>query len=149
MSGEACPLPSREPGAEAASVARLLDAKRVAVVGISDDPLRPSHGIGGYLLEHGFDVVPVNPNHNRVLGLKCYPSLRDVPGRIDLVNVFRRPQFCADVVREAIAVGAGGVWLQAGIRNDEAKRLADEAGLAFVQDRCIMVDHMHRERGRC
>jgi hypothetical protein len=122
----------------------MLKAKRIAVVGMSDDPDRPSHGIGGYLLAHGYEVIPVNPSHDAVLGKKCYASLADAPGEIDLVDVFRRPEFCADVTREAIAVGAKGVWLQAGIRNEEAKRLAAEAGIGFVQDRCIMVEHMQR-----
>jgi predicted CoA-binding protein len=148
MSGESCPLPSRKPGAESAVVDQLLGAQRIAVVGMSDNPQRPSHGIGGYLLEHGYDVVPVNPNHRKVLELESYARLADVPGSIDLVNVFRRPEFCVDVVREAIAAGAKGVWLQAGIRNDQAKRLAEEAGLLFVQDRCIMVEHLQRGRAR-
>ena len=79
-------------------------------------------------MSHGYEVIPVNPNHDEVLGRKCYARLADVPGEIDLVNVFRRPQFCADVTREAIAIGAKGVWLQAGIRNEEAQKLAEEAG---------------------
>ena len=144
MPAESCPLPSRSPAVEASAIDRMLKAKRIAVVGMSDDPDRPSHGIGGYLLAHGYEVIPVNPSHDAVLGKKCYGSLADVPGEIDLVNVFRRPEFCADVTREAIAAGAKGVWLQAGIRNEEAGRLAAEAGIGFVQDRCIMVEHMQR-----
>ena len=143
---EACPLPSRSPGDEAAAVDRMLASKRIAIVGMSDDPSRPSHGIGSYLISHGYDVVPVNPTHDQVLGKKCYAKLSDVPGKIDLVNVFRRPEFCADVTREAIEIGAAGVWLQAGIRNEEARELAHEAGIDFVQDRCIMVEHMDRRR---
>ena len=143
-SEESCPLPLRTPGAESAAVDRMLKAKRVAVVGLSDDPSRPSHGIAGYLASHGYEVIPVNPNHDEVLGQKCYSRLSDVPGEIDLVNVFRRPQFCADVTREAIDKGAKGVWLQAGIRNEEARQLAEAAKVDFVQDRCIMVEHMAR-----
>ena len=141
---EQCPLPLRTPGAESSAVDRMLKAKRIVVVGMSDDPDRPSHGIGGYLAAHGYEVIPVNPNHDEVLGKKCYARLGDVPGEIDLVNVFRRPQFCADVTRDAIEAGAKGVWLQAGIRNEEARKLAEEAGVDFVQDRCIMVEHMAR-----
>jgi predicted CoA-binding protein len=141
---EQCPLPLRTPGAESAAVDRMLKARRIVVVGMSDDPDRPSHGIGGYLAAHGYEVIPVNPNHDRVLGQTCYARLSDVPGEIDLVNVFRRPQFCAEVTREAIEAGAKGVWLQAGIRNEEARKLAEEAGVDFVQDRCIMVEHMTR-----
>ena len=144
MSADACPLPSRSPGAEAAAVDRMLQAKRVAVVGMSDDPSRPSHGIGGYLLAHGYEVFPVNPNCQTVMGKKCYAKLSDVPGPIDLVNVFRRPLACPDVVRDAVAVGAKGVWLQSGIISDEAKRLAQEAGIPFIQNRCIMVEHSRR-----
>ena len=146
MSTEYCPLPSRSCDAETAAVDRMLKAKRVAVVGLSDDPSRPSHGIASYLLAHGYDVIPVNPNHAEVLGRKCYARLADVPGLIDLVNVFRRSEACADVTADAIAAGAKGVWLQAGIRNEEARRLAEEAGIDFVQDRCIMVEHMQRRR---
>ena len=146
MSGESCPLTPRSPGAEISVVERLLAAKRVAVVGMSDDPMRPSNGIGGYLAANGYDVVPVNPNHEMVSGKKCYASLKDVPGKIDLVNVFRRPQFCDEVVRDAIAVGAKGVWLQSGIRNEQARQLAEKAKLDYVEDRCIMVEHMQRRR---
>ena len=147
MSAEACPLPSRASDQEASAVDRMLRGKRVAIVGASDDPMRPSNGIAGYLLSNGFDIVPVNPNHDEVLGRKCFARLADIPGQVDIVNVFRRPLACADVVRDAIAIGAKGVWLQSGIRNDQAKRLADEAGIDFVQDRCIMVEHMSRRRG--
>ena len=145
---EQCPLPLRTPGAESSAVDRMLKAKRVAVVGLSDDPNRPSHGIAGYLEAHGYEVIPVNPNHRSVNERRCYPSLADVPGEIDLVNVFRRAQFCTDVTRQAIARGVKGVWLQAGIRNEEARNLAEEAGVDFVQDRCIMVEHMGRRASR-
>ena len=146
MSAEYCPLPSRSPAVEMAAVDRMLQAKRIAVVGMSDDPSRPSHGIGGYLAAHGYEVIPVNPTHEKVLGRKCYARLADVPGKIDLVNVFRRGEFCDDVTREAIAAGAAGVWLQSGIRNEEARALAEQAGIDFVQDRCLMVEHMQRRR---
>lgn len=119
-------------------VAQLLAARWIAVVGMSEG--RISGQIGAYLAAQGKEVIPVNPTQTTVNGLKCYASLADVPGHIDLVNVFRRPEFCADVVRDAIAVGAGGVWLQSGIVSAEAERLATEAGLAFVQDRCIMIE---------
>ena len=143
---EACPHPSRSPGHEAAAVDRMLKAKRIAIVGMSDDPSRPSHGIGSYLIAHGYDVVPVNPTHAQVMGRKCYAKLSDVPGEIDLVNVFRRPEFCGEVAREAIAIGVKGIWLQSGIRNDEARESAKQAHVDFVQDRCIMVEHMDRRR---
>jgi predicted CoA-binding protein len=96
------------------------------------------------MLSQGKEILPVNPNHSTVLGRKCYPSLKDVPGPIDLVNVFRRPLACPDVVRDAIAAGAKGIWLQSGIISEEAKRLAEAAGIPFVQNRCLMVEHSRR-----
>ena len=146
MTGDACPLPTRPPDDEDAVIRRLLAGRRVAVVGLSDDPNRPSHDVARYLQSAGKEIIPVNPNHSRVLGLKCYASLEDVPGTIDVVDVFRRPEFCADVVRSAVAAGAKGVWLQSGIVNDAAERIAADAGLDFVQDRCIKVEHMFRGR---
>jgi predicted CoA-binding protein len=142
MPDEACPLPSRPGNTEADAVRRMLAAKRVAVVGLSDDPSRASHGVASYLASVGKEIIPVNPNHATVMGLKCYAALEDVPGPIDVVDVFRRPEFCADVVRSAVAVGAKGVWLQSGIVSEEARRVAREAGIDFVQNRCMKVDHM-------
>jgi predicted CoA-binding protein len=144
MSGEACPMPSRGQGNDSAAIGRMLAAGRIAIVGLSDDPGRPSYEIAAYLLSEGYEVVPVNPTHATVLGLKSYPTLGDVPGEVDVVNVFRRPEFCADVTRDAIAIGAKGVWLQSGVRNEDARKLAAEAGIDFVQDRCIMVEHRMR-----
>jgi predicted CoA-binding protein len=142
MPEDACPQPTDPAGREAEVIRRMLAAKRIAVVGLSDDPSRASHGVASYLLSAGKDIVPVNPNHQRVLGRKCYPSLEEVPGPIDVVDVFRRPEHCADVVRSAVAVGAKGVWLQSGIVSREAEQIAREAGIDFVQDRCMKVDHM-------
>ena len=144
MSGEACPMPSRGGGVDAGAIERMLGAGRIAIVGLSDDPGRPSYQIASYLKGEGYEVVPVNPTHATVMGLKSYPSLKDVPGEVDVVNVFRRPEFCADIARDAIAIGAKGIWLQSGVRNEEAKRLAQSAGINFVQDRCIMVEHRMR-----
>ena len=144
MSGEACPMPSRGQGSDADAIARMLGAGRIAIVGLSDDPGRPSYQIGSYLKSQGYEIVPVNPTQTTVMGLKSYPSLKDVPGEVDVVNVFRRPEFCADVARDAIAIGAKGLWLQSGVRNDDARTLAQAAGIDFVQDRCIMVEHRTR-----
>ena len=146
MSGEACPMPSRGQGSDADAIARMLGAGRIAVVGLSDDPGRPSYQIASYLKSEGYEIVPVNPTQTSVMGLKSYPTLKDVPGEVDVVNVFRRPEFCADVARDAIAIGAKGVWLQSGIVSNEAARIAEDAGLDFVQNRCLMVDHMHQGR---
>ncbi|HEV2294419.1 MAG TPA: CoA-binding protein [Tepidisphaeraceae bacterium] len=144
MSNEACPMPSRGQGSDAAAIERMLSANRIAVVGLSDDPGRPSFQIASYLRGEGYEIVPVNPTHAAVMGLKSYPTLQDVPGQVDVVNVFRRPAFCADITRDAIAIGAKGVWLQSGIRDDEAKEIAAAAGIDFVQDRCIMIEHRMR-----
>ena len=140
---EACPLPTPPSESEDVIIRKLLKAKRIAIVGLSDDPSRISHGIGEYLQSQGYMIVPVNPNHEEVLGEKCYARLEDVPGKIDLVNVFRRPEFCIDVAKSAVAVGAGGLWLQSGIRNAEAKQLAQKSNLPYIENRCIMVEHMH------
>ena len=145
MSGESCPLPVPPSADEETIIRHLLKSSRIAVVGITDNPSRPSHYVSDYLIAQGKDVIPVNPNHADILGRKCYPSLKDVPGEIDLVDVFRRPEFCADVVRDAIAVGAKGVWLQSGIISDAAKKLAQDAGILFVQNRCLMVELSRRE----
>jgi predicted CoA-binding protein len=137
-------MPSRGQGGDAGAIERMLGAGRIAIVGLSDDPSRPSYQIALYLKAEGYEVVPVNPTHATVLGMTSYPTLRDVPGEVDVVNVFRRPEFCADVTRDAIAIGVKGVWLQSGIRNEEARKLAQSAGINFVQDRCIMVEHRMR-----
>jgi predicted CoA-binding protein len=137
-------MPSHGRGSDAQAIERMLGAGRIAIVGLSDDPSRPSYQIAAYLKGEGYEVVPVNPTHESVMGMTSYASLRDVPGEIDVVNVFRRSEFCADVTREAIAVGAKGVWLQTGVRNEEARKLAQSAGIDFVQDRCIMVEHRTR-----
>jgi predicted CoA-binding protein len=143
MHRESCPLPT-DGADERDAIEQMISATRIAIVGASDDPSRPSHQIASYLIAHGKQVVPVNPNHDQVLGLKCYRSLSEVPGSIDVVNVFRRPEFCADVARDAIRIGAKGIWLQSGITCQDSKKFARDAEIAFVQNRCIMVEHMRR-----
>ena len=142
MTGEACTLPSRG-GEEHEIIDRMLKAKRIAVVGASDKTHRASYRIAAYLASHGYEVIPVNPRHETVLGKKCYPTLRDVPGKIDVVNVFRRSEFCPAVAEDAAAIHVAGLWLQSGIRSDEAQRIAQQSGMDFIQDRCIMVEHAH------
>ena len=146
MPEDACPLPNNPAAREAAAISRMLAAKRVAVVGLSDDPSRPSHGVASYLASEGKEIIPVNPNHATVMGLTCYPSLEAIRGQVDVVDVFRRPEHCAEVVRAAVAAGAKGVWLQSGIVSREAERIARDAGIDFVQDRCMKVDHMFQGR---
>jgi predicted CoA-binding protein len=141
MSDEFCKLPS-DAGSEKDVIRRMISARRIAIVGLSDDPSRPSFDVAGYLLAAGKEIVPVNPKYRSVMGLACYPNLEAVPDKIDLVNVFRRPEFCPGVARSAVAVGASGLWLQSGVVSAEAEAIARQAGLDFVQDRCIKVEHM-------
>jgi predicted CoA-binding protein len=146
MSDNACPLPGPHESDEDAVIQRLLGAKRIAVVGLSDNPSRASYGVAAYLKSAGKEILPVNPNHQQVMGLKCYASLNQVPGPVDLVDVFRRPEYCPDVVRQAIEIGAKGVWLQSGIHSSESEAIAKKAGIDFVQDRCLLVEHMFGRR---
>jgi hypothetical protein len=144
MTYEACPIPSDPTTDEQSALEKLLGSKRIAVVGISTDPTRPSYYVSEYLQKQGYVIVPVNPAHAEVLGEKSVASLAQVKQPPDMVLVFRRNEFCADVTREAIAAKAGGVWLQSGIVSDEARKLAADAGIPFVQDRCMMVEHRRR-----
>jgi predicted CoA-binding protein len=112
-------------------------AKTIAVVGASDDPTRASNRVMHYLIQCGYDVIPVNPRVESVLGKTCVASLADVDRPIDIVDVFRRSSVAADVAQEAAAAGATCLWLQEGVRSEEARRIAQEAGMDFVQDRCI------------
>jgi predicted CoA-binding protein len=128
----------------AEDIDRLLDAKTVAVVGLSGNAARDSHRVAAYLQDHGYRVVPVNPNETEVLGEKAYATLADVPFDVDVVDVFRRREHLKGVVLDAIAKGAWGVWGQQGVSDNEAQRIATEAGLKFVMNRCMMVEHDRR-----
>ncbi len=120
----------------------LRDARTVAVVGASPRPWRPSHGVFRYLLEQGYRAVPVRPGDcEDVLSVPCVRSLAEIEGPIDLVDVFRRPEFCPAVAREAVAAGARALWLQQGIVSAEARQIAETAGLDYVEDACAMVVH--------
>ena len=123
----------------------LRDARTIAVVGASPRPGRPSHSVMRYLLEHGYRAIPVRPRDcDEVLGVTCVQSLGEIDEPIDLVDVFRRPEFCPDVARAAVAAGAGAVWLQLGIVSPEARRIALDAGLDYVEDLCTAIVH-HQE----
>lgn len=119
----------------------LQQARTIAVVGISAKPERPSHEVAHYLQRAGYTIIPVNPAYEEVLGQKCYPSLHEVPGKIDLVDVFRKPAEVMGVVDEAIAVGVGSVWLQLGVIAPDAADKAAAAGLKVVSDRCTKIEH--------
>ncbi|MCS7314054.1 MAG: CoA-binding protein [Bryobacterales bacterium] len=125
-----------------ASIAEILrSARTIAVVGLSSKPWRPSYGVAEYMKRAGYRIIPVNPNEQEVLGEKSYPDLEAVPERVDIVNVFRRSEFVPEIVEAAIRIGARVVWLQEGIRHDEAAERARGAGLQVVQDRCILKEH--------
>ena len=138
--GEACPLPSAKRRGEQEAISAMLKGRRIAVVGMTPDPSRAGHYVPAFLRSRGREVVPVTPTHAEVDGLKSYPSLAEVPGKIDVVLVVRRAEHCAQIAEEAAAVHAGGVWLQSGIYNEEARRIAEAAGMEFVQGRCMMVE---------
>jgi uncharacterized protein len=112
-------------------------AKTIAVVGASNDSTRASNRVMHYLIQCGYDVIPVNPRAETVLGKTCVASLAEIERPIDIVDVFRRSSAAANVAQEAASAGATCLWLQEGVRSDEARRIAEEAGMAFVQDRCI------------
>ena len=122
----------------------LREARTIAMVGASPNHARPSNQVMRYLLEQGYDVIPVRPEGcDTVLGVRCVRTLAEIARPIDLVDVFRRPEFTPDVAREAVAAGAGALWLQLGIVSRESRRIAEEAGLDYVEDACMAVVHRH------
>ena len=116
-------------------------AKTVAIVGLSRNELRASYFVGYYLRRHGYRVFPVNPRETEILGEKSFKSLADVPVPVDIVNVFRAPDALPSIAREAVAVGAGNLWCQFTVINEEGARIAEAGGLSVVMDRCIKVEH--------
>jgi len=121
---------------------RILKESRVlAVVGLSALWHRPSYFAAKYMLEHGYRVIPVNPQYKEVLGQKCYASLREIPEKVDLVDVFRRAADVPPIARDAVAIGARVLWQQLGVKNEEAAALARAAGLDAVMDRCVKIEH--------
>src|SRR5215472_14427586 len=130
----------------------LREFRRVAVVGISDRPERDSHRVAAYLQRAGYTIIPVNPRVDAVLGLRCWPSLDDAPGPIEVVDVFRRSELVPPIVEAAIRVGAKAVWMQDGVVHEAAAAAARAAGLLVVMDRCMLRDHatgLAEGGGRC
>lgn len=121
--------------------ALLQRVRTIAVLGLSPQPHRPSHRVARYLIDCGYVVFGVRPDVDEILGRPCYPSLADIPERIDLVDVFRRPRYVPQHTDEAIAVGAGALWLQLGVIDEASALRAQEAGLTVVMNRCLMVEH--------
>ena len=124
----------------------LASAKTIAVVGLSPNPLRASYGVSAYMQERGYKIIPVNPNIREALGEEAYPSLLEVPDKIDIVNVFRRPEFVEEIVDHAIRRKIPAVWMQEGVINHAAAEKAEEAGIFVVMDRCILQEHRARFR---
>lgn len=122
----------------------LARTKTIAVVGLSSNPMRPSFGVSQYMQRKGYRIIPVNPNESTVLGEKAYSTLSDIPDQIDLVDVFRRPEFVPALVDEAIGLKVPALWLQEGVVHEAAARKAREAGMAVVMDRCILKEHRAR-----
>lgn len=134
-------LPQSDPIAEL-----LQRAKTIAVVGLSSNPLRPSHGVAAYMQSHGYRIIPVNPNITECLGERAYASLLDVPEKIDLVDVFRRSEFVGEAVDQAIQLRVPAVWMQEDVINENAAVKARQAGIFVVMDRCILKEHRARFR---
>jgi predicted CoA-binding protein len=122
----------------------LQKSKTIAVVGLSDSPLRPSHGVSAYLQSHGYRIIPVNPGIRGALGEKAVPSLSEVKEKIDIVDVFRRSEFVPEVVDEAIRLKLPVIWLQEGVIHEAAAAKARQAGILVVMDRCILKEHRKR-----
>ena len=126
--------------------ALLKRAHTIAVVGLSNDPLRPSHGVTAYMQSQGYRIIPVNPQIESCLGEKAYATLLDVPERIDLVNIFRKPEFVEEIVDQAIRLKVPAIWMQEDVIHEKAAEKARRNGIFVVMDRCILKDHRARFR---
>jgi len=119
----------------------LLDTKTIAIVGLSGNPLRASNFVGFYMKRHGYRVIPVNPREPEIFGERSFPTLRDVPVAVDIVDVFRAPAALPGIAREAVEIGARCLWCQYTVINEEGARIAEEGGLSVIMDRCLKVEH--------
>ncbi len=119
----------------------LKDHRTIAVVGLSADWFRPSYFAAKYMQEHGFRVIPVNPKYDGILGEKSYPDLKSIPEPVDIVDVFRKSQDCVPIAQDTVAIGAKVLWLQIGVINDEARRIAEAGGLEVIMDRCVKIEY--------
>jgi len=125
-----------------AELRRILKTNHtIAVIGLSADWYRPSYFAAKYMQEHGFRIIPVNPKYDEILGEKCYPNLKGIPEPVDIVDVFRKPDDCAPIAQDAVAIGAKVLWLQLGVVNEEAARVAEAGGLEVVMDRCVKIEY--------
>ena len=119
----------------------LLSSKTIAIVGLSNNPLRASYFVGFYLKRHGYRVIPVNPRESEILGERSFATLREVPLPVDIVDVFRAPAALPEIAADAVAIGAKCLWCQFGVINEEGARIAERGGLTVIMDRCIKVEH--------
>jgi uncharacterized protein len=124
----------------------LRKSKTIAVVGLSNNPVRPSYGVSAYMQSQGYRIIPVNPRVRESLGEKAYPALLDVPEEVDIVNIFRRPEFVEEVVDQAIRLKIPAIWMQQDVVHESAAKKARNAGIFVVMDRCILVEHRARFR---
>ena len=122
----------------------LKRSRTIAVVGLSNSPLRPSHGVSAYMQIHRYRIIPVNPHIDEALGEKSYPSLLDVPEKIDIVNIFRRPEYVEPIVDQAIQLNAPVIWMQESVIHEKAAEKARKAGILVIMDRCILKEHRAR-----
>jgi predicted CoA-binding protein len=139
-------VPDGAPGSADPILEILNKYRTIAVVGLSSNPMRPSYGVSEHMQSAGYRIIPVNPNESEVLGEKSYARLEDVPEKIEIVDIFRRPEEVAAVVESAIGIGAKVVWMQLGIEDGAAAEKARAAGLTVVEDACIMIEHRKRLR---
>jgi predicted CoA-binding protein len=125
----------------------VKEAETVAVVGLSNDPEKYSHEVGRYLKEQGYRIIPVNPTEEEVIGERAYDTVDQIPERVDVVDVFLPPEKTSEIAEDAVRAGAKALWLQEGIENAEARRIAEEGGLAYVEDRCMRKTHESLQKG--
>lgn len=123
---------------EKETIQKILEMKTIAVVGLSPKEIRPSYGVAKYLQSVGYKIIPVNPDHPEILGEKSFPSLRDIPVEVDVVDVFRRPEHVMPITEAAIEIGVKAIWFQDSVINDEAAKKAVDAGLLVVMDDCML-----------
>lgn len=126
---------------ELETIQSIFELNTIAVVGMSPKPERPSHYVSMYMKDNGYTIIPVNPGHDEIAGLQCYPSLLDIPAKVDVVDVFRRPEHVFPIAEAAIEIGAKALWLQDGVINEEAAEFAESSGLLVVMNDCMLRRH--------
>ncbi len=124
-----------------------LQTKRIAIVGLSSNELRPSNFVGLYMQRHGYEIIPVNPREKEILGQTCYPSVSDIPGSVDVVDVFRASDAVPEIAEETVAIGAPFLWLQFGVISESGVNIATAGGVRVIMDRCLKIEHA-RHQGR-